>query len=216
VRHITPQLCAQLSCISLFLILSSPAAAQLQPTPRIRPGMTTPEWSLTSLRKNLPPAISVEHETRILWMTLRDDFRQLQIINNDLMKRTFIQSRNNPGSIGHGLGITSKEIRSSLGEIRKRAGRLKTNLRLPEVTTQKDETGEDWLRGRTMSSGLLMLDQTVTKFVENPYFQQPRVLDAQHSLRAAKDLNKILRLTDSLRKLAKQDPAQLAKQDPKK
>jgi hypothetical protein len=140
-------------------------------------------------------------------MTLKEDFRQLQIVNNQLMERTFVQSRNNPDA------ITSKEIRSSLGEIQKRAGRLRTNLRLPEVKTRKDGINLDGLPGRTMSSGLLVLDQTVTKFVENPIFQRPGVLDAQHSLRAAEDLNKILRLTDSLRKLAKEDP--WAKQDPK-
>jgi hypothetical protein len=215
VRHITPQLCAQLSCISLFLIFSSPAAAQIQPAPRIRPGPSTPELSLTRIHKDLQPAISVEREARILLMTLREDFRQLQIVNNELMKRTFLKSRSNPDAIT-GVGITNKEIRSSLAEIQRRGSRLRTNLRLPEVKIRKDDISEDWLPGRTLSSGLLLLDQTVTKFVENPYFQQLRVLDAQNALRAADDLNKILRLTDSLRKLAKQEPEQLARQDPKK
>ena len=214
-RHITPQLCAQFSCISLFLIFSSPAAAQLQPTPRIRPGISAREWDLSNLRRDLPPAINVEQEARILLMTLREDFRQLQIVNNELMKRTFLPSRNNPdATTSRGPRITNQEIRSSLGEIQKRAGRLRTNLRLPDVNTRKeDDIREQRVAGRTMSSGLLMLDQTVTKFVENPYFQQLKVLDAQHALRAAEDLNKILRLTDSLRKLAKEDREQVAKQD---
>ena len=210
-RHITPQRCAQLSCISLFLIFTCPSAAQIRPAPGTRQDIPNREWALSNLRKDLRPDISVEREARILLMTLKDDFRQLQIVNNELMDRTFIQSRNNPKA------ITSKEIRSSLGEIHKRAGRLRTNLRLPEVKTRKDDISEDRLPGRTMLSSLLILDETVMKVVENPIFQQPGVFDAQHSLRAAEDLNKILRLTDFLRKLAKEDPSlQLAKQDPKK
>jgi len=57
----------------------------------------------------------------------------------------------------------------------------------------------------TLSAGLLILDQVVVSFVDNPIFQQPLVLDAQMSVRAAGDLNKILGLTESLRKLARQD-----------
>jgi hypothetical protein len=109
------------------------------------------------------------------------------------MQRTFIESAKNPEA------ISSKEIRASLGEIQKRADRLRTNLRLPEVKTSKDEFTFE------MSTGLLLLDQTVMRFVENPIFQQPGILDAQKSTSAAEDLNKILRLTQALRKKAKED-----------
>ena len=57
----------------------------------------------------------------------------------------------------------------------------------------------------TLSAGLLILDKVVVTFIDNPIFQQPLVLDAQRSVRAAGDLNKILGLTESLRKLARQD-----------
>jgi hypothetical protein len=59
-----------------------------------------------------------------------------------------------------------------------------------------------------------MLDQTVMKFVENPIFQRPGILDAHQSTSAAEDLNRILRLAEALRKLAKADPSvsQLAQQ----
>lgn len=209
-RHITPQLCAQLSCISLFLIFNSHSAAQIRPEAGIRYEIPNPlERTLVNPRSELQPAINIEREARILLATLKEDFRRLQVVNNELMERTVLESRHSPEL------ITSKEIRSSLSEIQKRARRLRTNLRLPEVETRNDDISKEGLFGHSLSSGLSMLDQTVMKFVENPIFQKPGVFDAQHSLRAAEDVNKILRLTDSLCRLAKEDPAQLAKQDSK-
>ncbi len=68
-----------------------------------------------------------------------------------------------------------------------------------------------------LSAGLMVLDQTVMKFVENPVFQQLGILDTQKSTAAAEDLGKMLRLTEALRKLAKADfgPLQVAQQDSK-
>jgi len=91
-----------------------------------------------------------------------------------------------------------KDVRSSLGEIRKVATRLKVNLTLPKVEDQKKPDYDGGL-----FRGLLVLDKTVMRFVENPFFQQPRVLDADSSIQARKDLDQILRLTDFLKKLAK-------------
>jgi hypothetical protein len=140
---------------------------------------------------------NLEREKMILLLSIKEDFRQLQIVNLDLMKRTLLPPSHNAGA------ITSKEIRASLGEIQSRARRLKMNFRLPEVKTDKSEVVSP---DGTLSSGLLNLDRTVMRFVENPIFQQLRVVDAELSVRAAQDLDKILYLTDSLRKLAKEDP----------
>jgi hypothetical protein len=147
-----------------------------------------------------------ERERRLLLVTLKEDFRQLQVVELDLMKRIF-------GSPANREALSRKEIRASLGEIQNRAQRLKLNFKLPEVKTDRraQSAKEGASQFVTLSDGLLILDQTVTKFVENPIFQQLKVLDAELSLQAAQDLNKILRLTDSLRKLAKQDQVNHAK-----
>jgi hypothetical protein len=78
------------------------------------------------------------------------------------------------------------------------------NFRLPEIKTEAAKEGTS-LAG-TLKSGLLHLDRTVTRFVENPIFQQLQVVDVELTVQAAEDLNKILRLTDSLRRMAKQNP----------
>jgi hypothetical protein len=116
----------------------------------------------------------------------------LQIVNNDLMKRTFVESK-----------IKPEEIRASLGEMRKLAQRLRTSFNLPEPKSADKGAATDY--HMKLSPGLLLLDQAVMRFVENPFFQQPRVLDMELVSRAGSDLNEILRLTDFLRKLTKEN-----------
>ncbi len=196
-RHISPQLCAQVSCISLSLLFVSTSYAQKTIVPVRAPQRLPSRDTLAVRTDNRLAERDFEREKRILLMSLKEDFRQLQIVNLELMKRVFLPPLNKADA------ITSKEIRESLAEIQSRARRLKMNFRLPEVET--DQGLKEVLPVGTLSSGLLSLDQTVMRFVENPIFQRLQVVDAQLSVRAAEDLNKILRLTDSLRKLAKED-----------
>jgi hypothetical protein len=191
VRHISPQLCAQVSCISLSLLFASTSYGQKALVPVRVPQRLPSRESLAVRTDSRLAERDLEREKRILLVSLREDFRQLQIINLELMKRTFLPPSNNAQT------ITSKEIRASLGEIQSLARRLKMNFRLPEVKTDKSASAIVSPDG-TLSSGLLNMDRTVMRFVENPIF------DAELSVRAAEDLEKILRLTDSLRKLAKE------------
>lgn len=200
-RHISPRLCAQVSCIFLLLLFATSSYGQL-PNPAVRLPQRIParEQALANLSVNANPVErEFEREKRILLVTLKEDFRQLQIVNNELMKRIFLPRSNSGGT------ITTKEIRASLSEIQSRARRLKVNFRLPQVEAERSAK-EDIVV--TLSSGLLKLDEKVMRFVDNPIFQQLRVVDARLSVQAAEDLEAILRLSDSLRKLAKDDRKQ--------
>jgi hypothetical protein len=185
--------------VSLSLIFASTSHAQIRST--LNPqSIASREQALSDLRTNANRrASTVEREKKIALVSLKEDFRQLQIVELDLMKRVFGPKANDAEA------ISRKEIRASLGEIQNRAQRFKLNFQLPDVKEVKADkpTKERASEFATLSAGLLMLDQTVTKFVENPIFQQLKVLDAELSVQAAQDLNKILRLTDSLRRLAK-------------
>jgi hypothetical protein len=203
VRHISPRLCAQASCIFLLLLFAAAAYGQLPNNPssaRLPQRIPAREQALGNLSVGTSPVErQFEREKRILLATLKEDFRQLQIVNNELMQRVFVPRSNNTGP------ITPKEIRGSLSEIQSRARRFKVNFRLPEVSTERSLNEHTYA---TLSSGLLMLDETVMRFVGNPIFQQLQVVDARLSVQAAEDLNAILRLTDSLHKLAKDDRKQ--------
>ena len=181
-RRFAPQLFAQVFCISLVIVCFCEAQAQSQ-TQQI----PNREWALENLRRQarLQPKTN---DKRVDQLALRNDFRQLQVTNNSLMAGVFEK----PAS----QRISNKEIRSSLGEMKKLAERLRATLALPKVEPKTDTDV-------ALTAGLEQLDQAVMSFVDNPLFKQPRVYDAESALRAAGDLTEVSRLADALKKLAK-------------
>lgn len=190
-RRFAPQLFAQLFCIPLMLVLFSSAHGQYQIERQTsQEQVKNLELLVSNVRRN----INLDsRQNQQIQLSVRDDFRKLQKVNNDLMTRMFVRSSFATQE------ITQKEVRSSLGEIKKIAKRLRFDLAIPEV--KASETSYHL----ALSPGLLMLDKAVMSFVENPLFQQPRVIDAELASRAEKDLNEILLLSDFLRGLTKED-----------
>lgn len=188
-RRFAPQLFAQLFCISLVLLSVSNSQGQIQSGLTTQQQIQNREWALESLRRQarLQPTA---REKRLDQVSLRNDFRQLQLTNNQLMARVFASPETET--------ITNKEIRSSLGEIKKLAERLRDSFGIPKV--KPDAESEI-----ALTPGLKKLDQAVMSFVDNPLFQRPRVYDAELASQAANDLGEVLRLADALRKLTKND-----------
>jgi hypothetical protein len=195
VRLITLPLSALLCGIASLPLFISTAHGQtdMQNTKR------RDDWLEANARRGARRDSGIDQNSPLLQKSVRDDFRQLQVVNNELMKRAFTQPSNNQEP------ISRKEIRSSLDEIHKRARRLQVNLKFPEVKTDKDEKDETVLEKGMLFSGLLKLDQKVMDFVNNPIFRQVKVLDTQLSNSASRDLKEILRITEVLRKEARQE-----------
>lgn len=192
-RRFAPQLFAQLFYISAICVFVSSAQAQLPVRPNGSQDIQNREWALGNIRREAHANTSLaERERQLFQLSLQEDFRQLQLINNNLMKRMF-----EPVSVAE--KITNKQIRSSLGDIKKLAKRLRVNLGIPE-TKESSEKGE---RSGELAPGLLQLDKAVMSFVENPLFQRPRIYDPELATRASKDVNDIVSLSDFLRTLTK-------------
>lgn len=188
-RRFAPQLFAQVFCISLLLLsVDSSPAQKVQPaSPQER--VRNQQWSVDRLREQTPSQ-PFARSRRPVEAEVRKDFRQLQVVNNNLMNRMFAQSSTQK--------ITNKEIRSSLGEIKKLAERLRSNFGIPKIKARAETDV-------ALVPGLLQLDKAVGSFVDNPLFQQPRVFDAELASKAGKDLSDVLRLADVLRELTKKD-----------
>jgi hypothetical protein len=113
----------------------------------------------------------------------RTDFRRLQIVDNDLMKRFFVLHT-----------ADARAIKSALDEIHKLADRLQTNLGFAApVRSAAPAAAKPLFR-----PALLQLDHAVMSFVNNPVFQETKVLDASLAEQAGKDLNEIVRLSELL------------------
>jgi hypothetical protein len=111
----------------------------------------------------------------------RAEFRRLQIVNNDLMKRVFVL---------HTADV--RTIKSALVEIHKLAGRLQTNLAFPAPNQAPR------LEKPQFEPALRELDHAVMSFVNNPIFQNAKLLDATLAQRAGNDLSEIVRLSELL------------------
>jgi hypothetical protein len=185
VRRFAPQPFVQVFCISLLLFYVSNTQGQTKPTPQQQ--VQNRQWSLDALREQprlQPPA----RDRRLDHAAIRNDFRQLQIVNNGLMARMFERPAEPK--------LSNKEIRSRLGEIKKLAERLRENFDLPKTKPKLE-------RNIALLPGLLQLDDAVMSFVHNQIFQQPRVYDAELASQAGKDLTEVVRLAETLRTLTK-------------
>ena len=187
-RRFAPQLFAQLFCIALAVFSTTYSHAQI-PRQRVVQKQVQDRASALERLRQLARQQPVR-EKRVIEVTVREDFRNLQIVNNNLMRRVFERS---PAQ-----KITNKEIRSSLAEIKKLAERLANSFAIP--TTKAKSKSEI-----PLTAGLLELDKAVMNFVDNPMFEQLRVYDAELVSRAGTDLSEVLRLADVLRGLTKDD-----------
>ncbi|HEU4434200.1 MAG TPA: hypothetical protein VFR51_12530 [Pyrinomonadaceae bacterium] len=184
-RRVAPQVFAPLFCITLLLLSNSISQAQVPPQVEIQ----NRAWVLSNMRR----VVSVDERAReklLLQMALREDYRKLQVVNNDLMKRVFKPSGNET--------ISGKEISSRLSEIKKLAERLRSNFGFPK------EEGNEPANDLALKPGLLQLDQTIISFVDNPLLRQPRVYDTKLASEAARDLGSVSRLADALKRLVKE------------
>ena len=88
-------------------------------------------------------------------------------------------------------------ILDSVGEVKKCAARLKTNLALPRA---KDEEHKAQTEAAQTEESLLLLRKHIYSFVTNPLFEAAPVLNVEQAGKAARDLEIILELSESIRR----------------
>jgi hypothetical protein len=123
---------------------------------------------------------------------INEDFRRLQVVNNALAK-----------SLAAGGELDLRQVAQSASEIKKRAGRLRENLLLPEPAEGCPTSSFEVEPGR-LKAALAELDRLVVSFVHNPGFRSVKVVDAEWSARARSDLEGIIELSGRLKKSSEQ------------
>jgi pectate lyase len=122
---------------------------------------------------------------------IREDFLRIQVVDRKLM---------------HSLSISDvpdlELVAESASEIKKRAVRLKKNLALPEPNARATEqsNAEVQLEPERLRSSLSMLSSLIDQFVTNPVFKESRLIDAQLSAKALKDIEGIIELSGQLKR----------------
>lgn len=133
---------------------------------------------------------TARREQRLSFAQISEDFTRIQVINNELVRAAMRDAE-----------LDLKFVAKSMAEIRKLAGRLKENLVLPEPTEgPKRLQAEGAPEPAQMKSAVEALGKLIAGFAHNPVFKEPKVVDAQMSAKARRDLEEIIELSGQLRK----------------
>src|SRR2546423_8950843 len=121
----------------------------------------------------------------------REDFRHLQIVNNEMMRATFSDETSSTPDY--------RRISEATAEINRRASRLKANLLFPKPEREEQRPKvEDISNDKQLKASLLVLDKLIMDFVNNPVFRSGTA-DTQRSVKAGQVLVRIIELSHAVK-----------------
>ena len=104
--------------------------------------------------------------------------------------------------MAHKDGVTSEHdsVIREVAEIKKYSTRLKTNLALPKPPREKVQIENN---SDLVQDSLLILRKHIYDFATNPLFESLDVLNVEQGRKAARDLDRIIELSESITKSGK-------------
>lgn len=116
---------------------------------------------------------------------IKDDFRDLQSLNNKMMADAWMQD-----------ALDYSSIADMVSKIRGKANDLKGGLALPEPEDPQAEVKTPAVTTvRQFREELLLLDKTLMSFVNNPVFRVANTMDVNLAKKASADLERVISLT---------------------
>lgn len=169
----------------------------------------TPEQSILSAREESANvkirSIELEHAKssgkknlfnesfRSNFPEIKEDFEKIQKLNGEIFQLTSVKTP-----------LNYSAILKNVSDINRRAARLKENLFIHDEAG-KPETNADRQNpaDQTLTFLLNKLDKSVVYFSHSPIFTNANLLDAQDSLRARNELEKIIEISSAIKQQAK-------------
>ena len=181
-------LMGSIGCSILFSVpiagqnAGDPAKVQMQE-------MTRRELQLNSLGEDKRPPNDPKR-SQAMMDQVSDDFQRILTLHNEIVR-----------AITANRSLSNKFISDATGEIRKRAARLQSSLKLqkPETATDNRAMGTD-LNVMETKDELLLLCKQIENFVRNPIIDKPGTVDAQQLGKARKDLQSVVEISDAIKK----------------
>ena len=174
--------------------MSSSSSAQAQRLPTASPKDKSIEDKFRSdeiervRRSAVSDAAGKErHTTR--FPQIKEDFERIQLINSDVLQA-------NPFD----RGLDYRSISKAAAEIKKRATRLKVNLFPSQSKAEESQIAQQTKEPQDLRSLLTELDKAISSFVHNPIFENTKVVNPEDSMRAERDLEKIIKLSAKTKK----------------
>ena len=159
------------------------------------------EWRLRNLEKMMgaKPDPSEERaravQQRQLLEQVGKDYRVIQELNNLVMRDA------RDGNFDYEF------VAKNVGEINRRATRLKQHLALPKLNESEETPLLNLpMSGLSLKDSLVLLDRRIVSFVSNSFFKNPGTLDTESSFKASRDLRDIIELSRNIKRNAEQTP----------
>lgn len=179
----------------IALILTS-SFSSVQAQRRIANRDTAKAIERAEMDRLLRWAVPKEPETESVRLSrfkqIKDNFRDLQSLNNKMMAEAWMQD-----------ALDYSSIADTVSKIRGKANDLKDGLSLPEH--DKAQTALQMPAVTTIRQfreELLLLDKTIMRFVTNPVFQAVNTMDVDLARKASQDLEHVILLTLHLKQNA--------------
>ena len=137
------------------------------------------------------PRATSDRDPQLILAEIKEDFWRVQVVNVEIVR-----------ALSREGALDLRFVAKSAGEIKVRSGRLRENLPLPKSTMPRPKYSQADANTEQLRSSLTELCNLIVEFVNNPMHKEARVVDANVSLKASADLEKIVRLSDHIRKSA--------------
>lgn len=188
-----------LIAVALMLLFAAPILAQNPPggpppidrrtnTDRVRQqDMSQREWQLRNFG-NEPGGPRDRRRAEALMAQTEEDFNRILTLHNEIARA--LSSQN---------ALDYQFVSDATGEIKKRASRVQSNLRLsPEegYTALKLEEIDD----SQMKDALIKLCKQIRTFVTNPSIENPNTVDVEQLTKARHDLDALIQLSGQIKK----------------
>lgn len=169
----------------------SPGGLKPPPPTQKAPSIREREFKILEMERESAKPRTPEGE-KLALAQIAEDFERIQVINNKMMSAAMSAATPDYESIA-----------DTTAEIRKRANRIRDNLRLPKADSEeatKRPEQKQAVDAARMKAALISLDGSIMSFIKNPIFKEPGVVDVQHAARAGHDLETIIEFSHIISK----------------
>ena len=138
----------------------------------------------------IPPAPSKEELIKLA--EIKEDFENIQKLQSEIVK-----------SYTSGKKINFGKIDDSAAKLSKKALRLDVNLFGSESDNRSKTKSRNEITTKSVRDLIIELDDAIGNFVRSPIFTNNKLIDSKMSEKSQLDLQKIIKLSETLSKEAK-------------
>ncbi len=179
--------------LTVFAVAIVTRAQARYPGPEARENNRSMDEYDRTLNRMKNDAKAASERRRSLFPQINEDFQQLQVIHNEIVRM-----------LQPDKSLNYDRLADLTGDMKKRSARLRENLALPEPDkTHAEPAHPETIDEAHIKKTIADLHDVVVSFVANPIFRNIAVVEPKTIDAATKDLNNLMDLSDELKREAK-------------